>query len=293
MSCNALFVAASAKNMGKTSTCTGLVRGLQRALVQSGSSGGVGYMKPLGQKLVKVGSGRAEVEVDKDVPVFKDVLHCGGALRHMSPVLIDKDYTKRVIEGRISAREEFARIRHSFQRISQRNEFTVVEGAGHTGVGGVLGLSSPAVARKLGIPLVLVLNGGIGCTIDDFLISKQFCEAQGVAIRGVIINKIHPAKMEQVARYTGEYLEREHDTPVLGYVPDLSEFSSRCHAGKLTGDQRDRVLETADHYEKSIDFHALFDALGISAQGSGGRHFSEEEDEEELQKLYGYYAVAT
>ena len=304
MSCNAVFVAASAKNMGKTSACTGLVRGIQSAMARLGLASTVGYMKPLGQKIVRVGESR--LEVDKDVPVFKNVLSCRGTLRDMSPVVIDKNYTKRVLDGEICGRREFMKIEQSFERIAERNAFTIVEGAGHTGVGSVLGLNSPIMARKLGIPLVLVLNGGIGCTIDDFLISKQFCEANGVPIKGVIINKINPSKLEQVAKYTGEYVEHEHRIPVLGYVPDLSDFSCMCHEDKLNGDEWDRVLETANHYQQCIDIHALFDALGWTAPGLQQRDqrsgyfdhgFCSEDvgydDEEELQRLYGYYAVAT
>lgn len=307
MAASAVFVAASAKNMGKTSACTGLVRGIQNVLSQVGLGRSVGYMKPLGQKLVRVERGL--VEVDKDVPVFKSVLGCSGSLRDMSPVVIDKGYTKRCLDGQICPQEEFAKIKTSFGRIARRNDFTVVEGAGHTGVGSIMGLNSPTMARKLGIPLILVLNGGIGSTIDDFLISKQFCDAEGVSIKGVIINKVNPSKIDQVAQYTGEYLEREHQTPVLGYVPDLSSYSSRCQAEKLTGDQWDRVLETADHYESCIDFGALFDVLGWEAPSRtilsqnqhsqryyANSHYADDqefEDEEELQRLYGYYAVAT
>jgi len=224
--------------------------------------GTVGYMKPVGQKSVCCPDEReGSILVDKDVPVFKEIFDCTGDYREMSPVLIGKTYTRRYLKGEISSDNEFARIRQCFESIAQKSTFTVVEGTGHVGVGSVVGLGNARVAARLGVPMVLVLNGGIGSTIDEFVLNREAILAEGATIRGVILNKVKPEKMAEMRNFTGEALQRYFDVPLLGLVPDI-EASSQCkHTEKLNIHEIERTLETADHYRKHIDIPLMIDAI--------------------------------
>lgn len=66
----------------------------------------------------------------------------------------------------------------------------VLEGSGHTGVGGICNLNNARVAQVLGADMVLVANGGLGSAYDELDLNRVMCEAHGVKIRGVIINKV-------------------------------------------------------------------------------------------------------
>lgn len=57
----AIFVAATAQHVGKTTTCLGIVSGLQKRFQR------VGFIKPVGQQHVPVDS---SLSVDKDVVLF-------------------------------------------------------------------------------------------------------------------------------------------------------------------------------------------------------------------------------
>lgn len=260
---NCVFIAASAQHVGKTSASTGVVHGIKKFVQKRAIPGSVGYMKPVGQKSVCLKVGSRDIVVDKDVPVFKNTLGCAGDYSEMSPVLIGKTYTRRFLDGEISAEAELTRIRRCFENISAKSTFTVVEGTGHVGVGSVVGLGNARVAAQLGVPMVLVLNGGIGSTIDEFVMNRETCLAEGASIRGVILNKVIPEKVEEIRHYTGEALQRYFDTPLLGVVPDIEAVpnSVHKHEKKLNTQEEERTLETANHYSNNIDVSLLIDVV--------------------------------
>ena len=53
------------------------------------------------------------------------------------------------------------------------NAFTLVEGSGHMGVGSVLGHNNAQIAAGLGVPVLLVANGGGGNTIDNLMVMPR------------------------------------------------------------------------------------------------------------------------
>lgn len=259
---NCVFLAASAQHVGKTSASVGVVRGVQRMLFQKNIRGTVGYMKPVGQKSVCMPDGDKMVHVDKDVPVFKEILGCtNSSYREMNPVLIGKSYTRRYLDGEISSEMEFEQIRKSFESIVNKSAFTVVEGTGHVGVGSLVGLGNAHIAGRLGIPMVLVLNGGIGSTIDEFVMNRELCLAEGAVIRGVILNKVKPEKLNDIVNYTGDALQRYFDCPILGTVPDIEAVSKTKHVTKLNIEEEDRLEETATHYSNHIDIPELIESV--------------------------------
>ena len=59
--------------------------------------------------------------------------------------------------------------------VSENNDFTVIEGTGHTAVGSIVGLNNARVAAELGVPVILVCNGGIGSSVDEIELNRQLC----------------------------------------------------------------------------------------------------------------------
>ncbi|CAK4075938.1 unnamed protein product [Aphanomyces euteiches] len=234
---NAVYVAATRQHVGKTSTCLGLLQGLTNRFEH------IGFLKPVGQQSVLVDG---NLRVDKDVRVAKEVFglsRCDYA--DMSPVVIPPGYTRDYLDGKITLESQLDKIHKSFKRISERNEFTVVEGTGHTGVGSIVNVSNARVAADLGVDMVLIANGGIGSTFDDLSLNRAMCKEYGVRIRGVILNKVRPDKVDMMWDYFPKAL-KQWDIPLLGVVPDLPllaqhsmmDYEDLFHTELLSGHAR-------------------------------------------------------
>jgi len=95
-------------------------------------------------------------------------------------------------------------------------------------VGSIVELNNARVAQLLGIPVLFVVNGGLGSAFDELSLNRLACMQVGVPIRGVIVNKVLPDKVEQTRDYFGRALKR-WDVPLLGVVPD-GPYLSQCVA---------------------------------------------------------------
>ncbi|KAI9919601.1 hypothetical protein PsorP6_017713 [Peronosclerospora sorghi] len=105
--------------------------------------------------------------------------------------------------------------------------FTVVEGTGHTGVGSIVGCNNARIAAELGVDMVLVANGGLGSAFDDLALNYAMCKAHGVKIRGVILNKVLPSRVEMLREYFPKAMRHWGGTvSLLGVVPNSPTLSN-------------------------------------------------------------------
>ncbi|CBN78852.1 conserved unknown protein [Ectocarpus siliculosus] len=213
----AIFVAATKEHTGKTSVSMALIAGLVRRFGPTR----VSYMKPVGQKHVLVtGKDGEDLKVDKDVAVAKEYFGLSAPYNAMSPLVLYKGYTKDFLDGKMDVREQKRVIQDGFEELIRSNDFVVVEGTGHTGVGSVVGMNNADVAGLLGLDVLLVGNGGLGSTYDVMALNKTLCTAGGVRVRAVLLNKVKRGKEDMVREYIGKALRTNSwDAPVLGVVP--------------------------------------------------------------------------
>jgi BioD-like phosphotransacetylase family protein len=170
------------------------------------------------------------IPVDKDCPLFKEFLDCRGSYADMSPIIVPSGFTKDFLSldhhDREERREEnMGTIVSAYERIEAGSDFVVAEGTGHSAVGSVVGLSNAAVAARLDIPMIMVVNGGIGSTLDEFHLNRALIERDGARLCGVLVNKVAPKKLEQVTDYLELALGRE-GVPLLAVIPDKEFFES-------------------------------------------------------------------
>eukprot|EP00946_MAST-07B_sp_MAST-7B-sp1_P002001 g2001.t1 len=259
-----VFVCATRQHVGKTSSSLGLVYGLQKIfngnvgfikpvgqqhvfLPAVESSDTAKEASDVGANTDRMGAGGASGEatyaprghgsptpplipVDKDCPLFKEFLDCRGSYADMSPIIVPSGFTKDFLAldrlDREERREEnMDTIASAYGRIEDASEFVVAEGTGHSAVGSVVGLSNAAVAARLDIPMILVVNGGIGSTLDEFHLNRALIERDGARLCGVLVNKVAPKKMEQVTDYLELALGRE-GVPLIAVIPDKEFFES-------------------------------------------------------------------
>ena len=237
----AFFVAATGQHVGKTTTCLGLVSGLMKRHKK------VGFIKPIGQEHVEIDTG---IHVDKDVVLFKDHFNLDEKEEVMSPVLFPRGFTRDFIDGKVSEEELSERIQNSFNEIHKKSQGIVVEGTGHVGVGSIVNLSNAKVASMLGLDMILIASGGLGSSFDALAVNKALCDAHGVNIAGVILNRVHADKREMVLSYMERALSR-FDIPILGCIP-FDPFLSN---------------------PTMQDFELLFKATLLSGEDHHMRHF--------------------
>lgn len=241
MRSRAIFIAATGQDVGKTTTCLGIVAGLRRRYAN------VGFIKPVGQVHVAVENG---LKVDKDTVLFKETFDLQADYRDLSPVIIPAGYSRAFLNGEVSATGIHTKINAAFLKIASENDFTVVEGTGHVGVGSIIGVDNATVAAELGLEMVIVVSGGLGSAIDSLALNLAMCKARGVTVRGVIVNRVIDEKRDMILDYFPRALA-PYGIPLLGCIP-FCEFLS---------------IPTMQ------DFEALFEAPLLSGHQFRYRHF--------------------
>lgn len=191
------------------------------------------------------------INVDKDVILFKDHFSLHTAWQDMSPVIIPSGFTKSFLDGHFSEKDMLEKIVQSYQKVAAENEYIIVEGTGHVGVGSIINLSNAAVAAKIGVDVVLVASGGLGSAHDELALNFSLCQQQGVRVRGVILNRVLEDKRKMILDYFPKSLEK-WGIPLIGCIP-YNEFLSQ---------------------PTMQDFANLFNAQLFSGESHLLRHFS-------------------
>lgn len=210
-----LFIAATGRNCGKTTASLALFH-LARQHYRR-----VGFIKPLGPKATNYRGRR----VDKDAALVCRVFGLGSQLKHMSPVVIEPDSTRRALDGELDCRQLEEQILHACAALEELCDFIIIEGSGHPGVGSVMHLSNARIASLLQAPVLMVTGGGIGNVIDAVHINKALFEREGVEVRAILANKLLASKRDSILDYLHKALTRE-GLAVLGgfnYQPVLAD----------------------------------------------------------------------
>lgn len=238
-----IFIAATGQHVGKTTLCLGIISGLRKRIAR------VGFIKPVGQVHILVDGKEA---VDKDVVLFKKSFQLDASYTSMSPILFPAGYTRDYLDGKISTDQIREKIASAYQTVQAENDFVVVEGTGHAGVGSIVGMNNADVAALLNLDLVLIASGGLGSAFDELALNREICLSKGVQLRGVILNRVLENKREMILNYFPKALKR-WNLPLIGAVP-YNAFLSQPSMG---------------------DFEFLFKTTLLSGQKHRFRHFQQ------------------
>jgi BioD-like phosphotransacetylase family protein len=214
-----VFIAATGQNGGKTTTSLSLLHLAQKKYQR------IGFIKPLGPKPTMLNG----ISTDKDAALMAQVFGLEKDLQLMTPVVVYPGMTKKVLDGVIHTEELEERVLHACAKLEQECEFLIIEGAGHSGVGSVLGLSNARIARLLGAPVLMVTGGGIGNVVDSVHLNLALFEKEGAEVRAILANKITPEKRDSTLDYLRRAFANE-PFEVLGgfnYQPVLANPTLR------------------------------------------------------------------
>ena len=215
----AVYVAATRQHVGKSSVCLGMMS----SLLHKFSPGRVGFIKPVGQRHTT--DPLTGELIDNDVTTVVDYFNLKPIpnLKAMSPIIIDRPYTRKVwsnggLQNTQLLNEKKETIVSAFNAVCDAHDFTVVEGTGHTGVGSVVGLNNAQVAKLLDLDMIFIANGGLGKTYDELALNIGLAKLEGAKIGGVVINKVKPHKLKEVQDFFEPVLE-QWNVPLVGIVP--------------------------------------------------------------------------
>ncbi len=207
MTARRVFLAATGQNRGKTTMSLGLLAAIRDRGLR------LGFVKPVGQRYLVVDGTRA----DEDAVLMSELFALPDALNDMSPVTLPRHFTTDYVMGRIAG-DLGPQVQLAFDRVARDKDVVVVEGTGHAGVGAVVGLSNAQAASMLDAPVIIVSEGGIGRPIDEIVLNHALFAAEGVDVRGAVVNKVdvdsHPHLPEVLARGLAQ-----HDIELLGCIP--------------------------------------------------------------------------
>jgi BioD-like phosphotransacetylase family protein len=114
----------------------------------------------------------------------------------MSPVVLHSGSTRQVIDGEISAVDLQQRIVHACDELEKKCDYLIIEGAGHVGVGSVIGMSNARIASLLDAPVLMVTGGGLGNVVDSVYMNLALFQKEGVDVRAILTNKMIPEKRD-------------------------------------------------------------------------------------------------
>ncbi|MCB1109172.1 MAG: AAA family ATPase [Chlamydiia bacterium] len=231
----AFFIASTGQHVGKTTTCLGLVSGLNNYFQN------VGFQKPVGQEHVEVEQG---LRVDKDVVLFKETFQLQHPYQAMSPVLFPRGFTRDYLDGKIDHQKLISAIELGFNQIAESSDCIVVEGTGHIGVGSICDLNNAAVAKLLGLDVIIIASGGLGSSFDALALNKALCDSYGIKIKGVILNRVLQDKRTMIENYFQKALSH-WNIPLLGTIPfdyflsnpTMKDFEVLFNACLLSGEK--------------------------------------------------------
>lgn len=204
-----IFIAATRMNDGKTTTSLALFAAL-RSLTPK-----VGFIKPVGQHFVEVGG----QSIDKDSVLIDKTFDVKVPIKAMSPIAIHSKFTRDFLDDPDTHHPQLIdNMCRAFDRAAFEQEYIIIEGTGHAGVGSVFNISNAEVAKRLKAKVIIVARGGIGRPVDEIALNKALFAQSNVDVIGAIINKVEPEKLKTVEKYCQLALDRM-GIPLLGCIP--------------------------------------------------------------------------
>jgi dethiobiotin synthetase len=138
------------------------------------------------------------------------------AYAHVNPYALPAATAPEIAAALAGVEIELAPILQAYAALAAQADVVLVEG-----VGGWLAplsatLDQPALARALGLPVILVVGLRLGC-LNHARLSARAIQADGMVLAGWIATEVDPA-----LEFAGEYfeaLQRVLPAPLLGRLP--------------------------------------------------------------------------
>jgi BioD-like phosphotransacetylase family protein len=186
-----IFIAATGQHCGKTTTSLSILHCARKKYNR------IGFIKPIGPKVTFY----KDRFMDVDAALIAGVYGLEDDIEFMSPVVLHKKTTQEVLDGKIPKQTFVDNILRAVSELEKKCDFLIIEGAGHTGVGSVIGMNNAQVAKMVNAPVIIITNGGVGNVIDAVHLNLALFEKENVDVRLVIANKLISSKRDKTLKY--------------------------------------------------------------------------------------------
>ncbi len=226
MACRKIFIGATGQHCGKTTISLSLMHLARQKY------GRVGFMKPIGPKCIEF-NGHI---VDKDAAMFASVFGVEEDVALMSPMTLSAGTTRRFLDGEIDITTPRQTILAACAELEKKYDFLIIEGAGHGGVGSVVGANNAQVAAMLEAPVLLVTGGGIGNVIDAVELNLSLYERDNAQVRVIMPNKLVAEKRDNAMHYLNKAFAAKQllVSGAFDYSPTLAD-PTLLHVANLLG----------------------------------------------------------
>ncbi len=235
-----VFIAATGQNCGKTTMSVSLMHLARKKYDR------IGFIKPIGPKVEQFG----DITVDMDAALMARTFGLEEDIHLMSPVAMHKNFTRQYLVGIISNETLERQIVDAVAQLEKKYDLLIIEGAGHSGVGSVIGLSNARVAKLLEAPVMIVSGSGIGSVIDAVHLNLSLYREEQADVRMIVVNKLIPGKRDDVLSYLHRAFDHngQHVIGGFNYSPILAN-PTLAHIGHLfrlpvrgTDEEKSRII---------------------------------------------------
>ena len=207
-----VMVTGTDTEVGKTVVAAGLARFLR------GQGLDVGVMKPVASGAVESASGR---RVSSDVVALMTAAGCSDPVEWVNPYCFVPPVAPALaaeLEGVSVDRE---RIDDCYERLCNRHDLTVVEGAGGALTPVAANLSVADLAQRLRIPALIVSRAGLGA-INHTVMTFECLRSRGVECLGFFLNR-YPPTPDLAERTNADRIAAITGALHLGSIPELAD----------------------------------------------------------------------
>src|ERR1039457_2829023 len=253
--CKKIFIGATGQHCGKTTISLSLMHLAGKKYER------VGFIKPIGPKCIAYKG----LTMDMDAAMIAGVYNLDADAHLMSPMTLTPGMTRQFLDGKISPDYPRDVILKAIEQLEKKNDFLIIEGAGHGGVGSVVGMNNASTAALTGAPVFMVTGGGIGRVLDAVALNLALYKEANADVRLSMVNKLVPEKRERSLAYLRKAFAGKNilvtsafdfspilADPTLQHVADLlalplmgdpSERSRICHTIQLGTSSSQRVID--------------------------------------------------
>jgi len=249
-----IYISGAHQHSGKTVTSIGLLSLLSKIY----PSEELGYIKPVGQQVIKLDNGTT---IDKDAQLIDTFSKIPALdLNIISPVQFPSAFTRKYLDSNIQEKltQDLSDTIKNALIFLKNKRFIIAEGTGHPGVGSIVGLSNAVVSNMMGADIIYISDGGIGRAIDRMEVDLSYFKHKNSRLRGIIFNKVIEDKISTMKKYVTEDLVNKRfrsqpDLPVniLGYLPkvrtilnpSMNVLRKRFKNHKVIGNTKDSLWQ--------------------------------------------------
>ena len=247
-----IYISGAHQHSGKTVTSIGLLSLLSKIY----PSEELGYIKPVGQQVIKLEDGTT---IDKDAQIIDKFSKIPALdLKIISPVQFPSTFTREYLDSdmQVTLTQNLSdNIKNALSFLNNK-KYIIAEGTGHPGVGSIVGLSNAVVSNMIGADIIYISDGGIGKAIDRMEVDLSYFRHMGSRLKGIIFNKVIEDKIPTMKKYITEDLinkrfrsQPELPVSILGFLPrvrtilnpSMNLLRKRFKNHKIIGDIKDSL----------------------------------------------------